>query len=309
MPALIVKRARLRNITYRRIRSSFDRLYPRRPASASAAATRMMNSKSHYEAHTAESYESAFFYEEGSYTKYLCDLVVGQMHLKEVVEPRTMLDVGGGTGNFTRMLTKEAVGIRAIVVDPFLQESSRQQGVELQFVQASAEEFMNEKFDPSDEWWRKGYSQVLMKEVIHHFNDSDRTKIFKGVLNGLSDVSAEVPSLLIITRPQHDIDYPLWQEARDVWAKNQPHVDEILKDLTDAGFQNVQCKMEAYTCEISLTRWQTMVKQRFWSTFANFTDSELDEACKVIAESEAPRMDPNGCIRFEDRLLFILAFR
>jgi cyclopropane fatty-acyl-phospholipid synthase-like methyltransferase len=268
----------------------------------------MMNSESHYEAHTAESYESAFFYEEGSYTKYLCDHVVGKMHLKGV-KPRTLLDVGGGTGNFTRMLTKDAVGIRAIVVDPFMQESSRQEGEELQFVKASAEEFMNEKFDPYDQWWRKGFSQVLMKEVIHHFKDSERTKIFKGMLHGLADSSAKVPSLLIITRPQHDIDYPLWQEAREVWAKNQPHVDEIMKDLIDAGFQNIQYKMEAYPCVISLSRWQTMVKQRFWSTFANFTDSELDKACEVIAESEATRMDSNGCIHFEDRLLFILAFK
>jgi hypothetical protein len=269
----------------------------------------MLTSRSHYEAHTAESYESSFFYEEGFYTKYLCDLVVGKMCLKEGVKPRTLIDVGGGTGNFTLMLTREAVGLRAIVVDPFLQESSQESGEELQFVKASAEEFMDEKCKPSDEWWRRGFHHVLMKEVIHHFDDSDRTKIFKGMLKGLADVSAEIPSILIITRPKHDIDYPLWPEARDVWAKNQPHVDEILKDLTDAGFQNVQYTMEAYPCEITLTRWQKMVKQRFWSTFANFTDSELDEACKIIEKSEVKRMDPRGCIHFEDRLLFILAFK
>ncbi|CAB9507858.1 Methyltransferase [Seminavis robusta] len=273
-----------------------------------------MTSKSHYEAHTAASYESAFFYEEGAYTENLAKLVMDGLCLKEGSKPRTLLDIGGGTGNFTRMLTNQSEGIRAIVVDPFLPESSTKEGSDdVQYVKASAEEFTKDNFEASQEWWRNGYSQVLLKEVVHHFAHTDRKEIFRGMLNGLvtDNISEQpnIPSLLIITRPQRDIDYPLWNDARDVWAKNQPHVDDIMNDLTAAGFRKVQYKVEPYPCEISLARWQSMVKQRFWSTFANFSDAELDAACKLIAEAEAKRVDSKGIIQFEDRLLFIEAHR
>ena len=278
-----------------------------------------MTTKSHYEAHTAESYESAFFYEEGAYTKRLCDLVVEKLCLKqEASSARTLLDIGGGTGNFTRMLTREStMDLNAIVVDPFLSESSTaKDGTnELSFVKASAESFMESQVDETDQWWRQGYHQILMKEVVHHFQAPDRTKIFKGMWNGLAErvttkqQQAQIPSVLIITRPQREIDYPLWAEAREVWAANQPHVDELVQDLKTAGFATVDYSIEGYPCAIELKRWQSMVKQRFWSTFSNFSDADLEAACKTIEESERDRVDAHGRIQFEDRLVFIVAHR
>ena len=76
--------------------------------------------------------------------------------------------------------------------------------------------------------------------------------------------------------------------------------------LKAAGFLDIKYQVETYPCEISLSRWQSMVKQRFWSTFSNFSDSELDKACETIAETEG-RVDTNGQLHFEDRLLFITA--
>jgi hypothetical protein len=50
-----------------------------------------------------------------------------------------------------------------------------------------------------------------------------------------------------------------------------------------------------------------MIKARFWSTFSNFTDQELEEACQRITRDEANRVDEKGDIHFEDHLLFITA--
>jgi hypothetical protein len=91
-----------------------------------------------------------------------------------------------------------------------------------------------------------------------------------------------IPTILIITRPQTEIDYPLWKEAKEVWAANQPHVDKLARDLTQAGFRTMEHTMEAYPCEIPFARWQSMVKQWFWSTFANFNDDELEAACQTL---------------------------
>lgn len=146
-----------------------------------------------------------------------------------------------------------------------------------------------------------------MKEVVHHLKTEDRVGIFRGILNDVSKSDGDYPTLLILTRPQVDIDYPLWPAARKVWAENQPSVDELKADIAKAGFRNVTHTTEAYPCEIEFETWLKMVQSRFWSTFSHFSEEELKDGCEKLAEQEKSRIDTNGRIHFEDRLVFILA--
>lgn len=264
--------------------------------------------QSHYESHSADSYDSAFFYEVGAYTEHLRDVCKARLRLDpsaNALPPRVLLDIGGGTGTFTRMLIHDTP-CRAVVIDPFLEKHTNVSSDDpLNFIMAPAEAFMTDP-TPGDDGWRINYHQVLLKEVAHHFADQDRIPIFRGMYEGLV-TSTGPPSLLMITRPQVEIDYPLWDDARAVWAKNQPSLDQFAFELQAAGFSNVQHTIEAYPCSIPLERWQSMVKARFWSTFANFSDAELDKACGVIAENEKHRITSDGSLHFEDRLLFITA--
>jgi hypothetical protein len=263
---------------------------------------RDVQTKSHYEGHTSTSYENAFFYEPGVYQEYLRDKVRASLRLTSEVE-HVLIDIGGGTGNFTRAII-EGTQVTAIVVDPFLEDSSVDiNSQSVQFVKAAAEEY---KQPPGANSWRTGYSQVLLKEVIHHLAATDRVAVLRGIREGMSSNSTTKPAILIITRPQRDIDYPLWNDAREVWARNQPSLEELVNDLNEAGFQNVEHTVEAYKCQIPIARWKDMVRARFWSTFSSFSDSELEKACDVIEKNEAGRT-VNGVISFEDRLLFIKA--
>ena len=131
---------------------------------------------SHYESHTSTSYESAFFYSEGDYTQWLCDLVRNKFNILQVDNDkkqlgsccnghkaddqslirknRVLLDVGGGTGNFTSMVIQGVDSMNAVVVDPFLPattlssasgsnvDKDDEQQKKLRFVKASAEEFI-----------------------------------------------------------------------------------------------------------------------------------------------------------------------
>jgi hypothetical protein len=117
-----------------------------------------------------------------------------------------------------------------------------------------------------------------------------------------------IPSILIITRPQVKIDYPLWQEARDVWKNHQPSVEQLMDELILAGFTRVHYTVEAYPCQIPLHRWLSMIRNRFWSTFSNFSDTELEQACERIKHEEKHRVDDEGVIRFDDRLIFLTAY-
>lgn len=271
--------------------------------------------QSHYEAHSSESYESAFFSETGSaYTTHLRQLVVKRLGWVAEHSKTRLLDIGGGTGNFTQLLL-EGNDFNAVVVDPFLEPTKTKTTTEkkrIQFVKAPAEEFMASP----NAWWRQEpYHQILLKEMVHHIDESDRVSVFKGMREGLADEEDDdsMPSILIVTRPQMDIDYPFWLGARKVWADHQPTPEALVRDLKNAGFGRVETTVEAYPCRMPLSRWLGMVKVRCWSTFNHFTDEELERACEKITEEYANRIetDSNGTkiISFEDRLVFIEAGR
>jgi hypothetical protein len=312
---------------------------------------------SHYETHAdKDSYEDAYFYEPGAYMQYLVQLTKDRLCLDESTSThqrsrrfRRILDIGGGTGNFAKSLIQSAstttnnnVIVEVIVVDPFLDPTTittscyndvDEVSEALKFVKASAENFLengttHDGNNVSVPWWRESgsYHQVLMKEIVHHLDAKDRVGIFRGIHQGLAQVTQQkqqhyercgastatndnhrIPSLLIITRPQVAIDYPLWEEARQVWKINQPSVEELVHDLQEAGFTDIQYTLESYPCHISLQRWKSMVKNRFWSTFSNFSDDELVIASKHIELDYHDRIDDHGNIHFEDRLLFLTA--
>ena len=269
----------------------------------------MSSTANHYEAHSAETYEEAYFYEPGAYMQYLVQLVTNRMELcndgtDNATESRHMLDIGGGTGNFARALCSNSK-LNISVIEPFLEETKNEQltkSDQVSFVKAPAEIFLA----PSQDGWReRPFHQVLIKETIHHIDESLRVDILRGIYNELESFPNEltVPSILIITRPQIDIDYPLWDAAREVWKENQPSLQQLTSELERAGFNDVKCTMEKYESSISLKRWQSMVKNRFWSTFADFTDEELEAGCEELTKEKPP--DEDGIIHFEDRLLFI----
>jgi len=305
----------------------------------------------HYESHTSTSYESAFFYSEGEYTQWLCNLVRDTFNISQevsdnkqlssccnghkaddqsmIIKNRVLLDVGGGTGNFTSMVIQGVDSMNAVVVDPFLPattlsspsgsdvDKDDEQQKKLQFIKASAEEFIphtNNHTDNSDQevipWWKTDYNHILLKEVVHHFDSKDRVGIFTGLLNGMlssDEEGKDNSSLLIVTRPQIDIDYPMWPAAKKVWAANQPSADDIEADLHSAGFKDIRQEIKSYPCEIKLETWLGMVRNRFWSTFSHFTNEELEVGCDIITKEA--NSDEEGNVKFEERLLFITAMK
>jgi len=274
--------------------------------------SRGLSTKTHYSEHTSTSYESAYFYSPGKYAAFLCEAVRDTLKIQNSSDNRRrLLDIGGGTGNFTKQILDGVSGMDAVVIDPFLPPSSGADDLNnIRFVKAGAEDFIEPQGTSIEDppWWKTSFHQCLFKEVVHHISVADRKEVFRGIYAGLLPCpEVDLPSVLIITRPQYDIDYPLWPEARDVWARNQPSVDEIKIELGHAGFQKVAHCVKAYKCEMELDRWCQMVKGRFWSTFSNFSDDELGKACQIIEENAS--YDKDRIIQFEDRLVFITAHK
>jgi len=285
----------------------------------------------HYTSHSSSSYEASFFYSPSAFTEFVRDHVTqtfGRNASTLAAEEFVLLDVGGGTGNFTQMLLEEDQGTgkvrnkRGIVLEPFLEKSHVIDAPSLEFIRMGAEILKDDVGDSIELSWRRRYNACLMKEVVHHFDAKDRVGIFRGVCDDLKrNKSASVcnkmsvdPDILIITRPQRDIDYPFysWEEVREVWAENQPSVEDIEDDLIRAGFGNVRHTMVPFECSCSINQWVGMVKGRLWSTFSHFSDNELEEASQLILRDflktkggKKEVADDDDTVTFEEKLLFV----
>lgn len=161
------------------------------------------------------------------------------------------------------------------------------------------------------------FDRILMKEMIHHVPSQETNTMWSSILQSRLSRGGRV---CVITRPQTGIDYPFFARAVDVWeATVEPH-SKVVNELREAGFENVTATLEAFPCEISLEQWLSMVRGRFWSTFDQFTDAELEEGCQEIitslcsregssATQRSPQEPDDGkrIIHFEDRIFFITA--
>ena len=74
--------------------------------------------------------------------------------------------------------------------------------------------------------------------------------------------------------PRDDVEYPFFEAARKVWRAAQPSADHFVEAFRNAGFA---CAVDvaAYPAVIDREVWLGMMRNRFWSTFAGFSDGEL----------------------------------
>jgi len=245
----------------------------------------------HYE-EIAAGYMHAFFYAKGAYQEHLVEKVSRHLSFDQSPGPESirLVDSGGGTGNFTQALCDvNKLVHKALCVDPF-QEMLDQATpyTSVQTLCLGAVEFAQEE--------DQVYDRLLLKEVVHHLPDKEMPAMFAGILRQLTPGGI----VLTVTRPQ-EVDYPLFEAARQVWRENQPSSSVYVSAMEGAGFQT-QVVVVPYKVTMKKERWLSMVRARFWSTFSHFTQEELDAG---VLELEA-QFQGADTLEFEDRLLFLI---
>ena len=272
--------------------------------------TRRLTSLAAHYGEVRSVYDVAPFYAPGPYEAWLTSACVQHM---ELCASHSLADLGGGSGGFATKL-KQSAGARWLtVVEPSA----------AMLAGAEAEAQVNAAICSDALSWASStevpcgeasgttpirYERILLKEVVHHFDDSERPLVLQRLReNRLTDDGR----VLIVTRPQRDIDYPLWDAAREVWASNQPSEARLADELRAAGFFDVATHLHTYPHVVATEEWCRLVKGRFWSTFSHFTEAELEEGCARIRADAAAAgaATGGGCevLRFDDRLLFIEA--
>lgn len=247
----------------------------------------------HYDA-IASQYQRAWFYEEG--TDYQGWLVATLVPRLQASPSSRVVDLGGGTGNFSAALHR-ACGLRQFIlcVDPSAGLLAQAQThPEVEPVLADGLGFVGRA--------DQAYDRLLLKEVVHHFPQTDLGTLFTGAHRQLRDGGR----LVIMTRPQDSSHYPFFQGAHQAWAAAQLHERVYVAALEVSGFA-VALEQADFTVEMPLSRWLGMVKGQFWSNLHGFTEDEMaagveEIRAKAVAGKEGEE-DP--IISFPDRIVFI----
>ena len=201
----------------------------------------------------------------------------------------TFIDIGGGTGIFTHMISLHYKIKQAICVEPEKSMCKIARGyTTFQTICSNALSFANKK--------NYSCSKLLFKEVIHHIND--RKKLWDKIYSN----TTKNTRILIYTRPQN-IEFPLFKKAKNKFLMNQPHHNSIMKELQQSGF-NTEVYFEDFVFEMSKDSWHKMIKNKFMSDLSTFSDSEIENGIKEIEQ----QYNTNTYI-IKDKIIFIIAYK
>lgn len=139
---------------------------------------------------------------------------------------------------------------------------------------------------------------IVMKEAIHHVPASDRA----AVLGGLTGLLAPGGRIVIIMLPAR-IGYPLFTAALRRFEHLQPDPADIQAMLSATGL-DTELTYGSYPLSFDKDRYLAMVRNRYMSLLASFTDAELEDGITEIRERY-----PGDRLEFADRFAFIRGIR
>ncbi len=199
-------------------------------------------------------------------------------------------DIGAGTGLFLGALGDTVTAEAPLVcVDPSpamlgeLPEDPRMVPVQATAEQVAAGEV------------RLPYASldaVLVKEAIHHVVDVAAT------VRGLARLLAPGGRFLIVTLPPL-LDYPLFPDALERFAKHQPEPAAIADDMHEAGLR-VQLDYAQYQVRVDREHYLQLVARRWMSVLSTFSDDELARGLEHVRAAH-----PEQTLQFTDRFAFV----
>lgn len=206
---------------------------------------------------------------------------------------QVVADIGCGTGLYSRQLA--AAGATVICADPSQAMLDQLPGdPALVPVRASAQDIAERRVAlPA-----RRLDAIVIKEAVHHVPASDR----QAVLNGLTGLLAPGGRIVIAMLPAQ-ISYPLFPAALQRFESLQPDPADIAAALSRAGLET-ELTYDSYALTFEKNRYLAMVRNRYMSLLASFTDAELERGITEIRERF-----PGDHLEFADRFAFIRGIR
>jgi len=244
--------------------------------------------QAHYD-RLAASYDQNWAYSP-AYIAWMTRCILG----RAAIGPgQVVADIGCGTGLYSRQLA--ATGATVICADPsqaMLDQLPRDPA--LVPVRASAQDIAERRVAlPAQR-----LDAIVIKEAVHHVPARDR----HAVLNGLAELLAPGGRIVIAMLPAQ-ISYPLFSAALQRFESLQPDPADITAVLSGAGLET-ELSYDSYALTFEKDRYLAMVRDRYMSLLASFTDAELERGITEIGECF-----PGDRLEFADEFAFICATR
>src|SRR5690554_3612422 len=231
--------------------------------------------RGHYE-RLATSYDH-FLHYSSDFVRWHTEAMIERLHL---VPEDVLVDLGGGTGMYSLDII-EQVRLRSpvIVVDPFPQ--MLEQIPDDAPVERVAEDALRFSEQP------RQYDKVLIKEAVHHV--VEREQLFRNLYDRLPPGGRV---LLVHVPPE--LDYPLFQAARDRSLRWHANPDELEAALRRVGF-DVQRERQVYRHRMPTEHYLQMVENQYMSLLSSFSKDELarglDEMRRTYADRDVLEFD------------------
>lgn len=206
-----------------------------------------------------------------------------------IVPGQVVADIGCGTGLYSRQLA--AAGATTICVDP--SQAMLDQlpaNAALMPVRASAQDIAEHRAALPVQ----RLDAIVIKEAIHHIPTSDR----RAVLSGLAELLAPGGRIVIAMLPAQ-ISYPLFTAALQRFESLQPDPTDIAALLSAVGLET-ELTYDSYALTFEKDRYLAMVRDRYMSLLADFTNAELEQGIAEIQE-----IFPGEILEFDDRFAFV----
>jgi hypothetical protein len=234
------------------------------------------------------------FFLKSSYEEWLMNYLnkLFAFHLYPL--PIRIVDLGCGNGCFVNKLVSDINNIEACIgVDPYIEwlnVASTQCNI-TKTMCMNANDFS--KISPQE----MKYSHLLMKEMIHHIDNSILSNVFSGIYEQLNNNGRVV----IITRPVHT-DYPFFESIHRFWKLIQTPYENIVLCMKEVGF-DVSVEITTLPITVQKQEWLTFIKNKTWSVFSMCLEQEMNDGISMLdAELE-------DSITFNETLIFIVGHK
>lgn len=207
----------------------------------------------------------------------------------KITETDVAADIGCGTGLYTRGLAAHAAAVAGADPSPAM---LAQVPVDDQItkVEASAEDLADRRVVLP----HGSYDAILVKEALHHVHQNRGR-----VVAGLARLLRPGGRMLVVMLPKQ-ISYPLWPEALSLYERLQPDPAAIAALMSDAGLRT-ELAYESFALVFETGRYLQMVRDRYMSLLAEFTDEELEAGISHIRQEH-----PGEQVSFSETYAFIL---
>ncbi|MEI7868134.1 MAG: methyltransferase domain-containing protein [Candidatus Methylumidiphilus sp.] len=230
----------------------------------------------------ADIYNKVWYF-SGQYQKSMLENII---ELLQLGKDDVLADIGGGTGATTRLLLETSNLRKAYCIEPSRKMFLEAQKIPvIESVCADADGFMQLEID---------FSKALLKEVVHHI--PSREVLWRY----LRDKLPAQGRILIVTRPQA-IALPLFEKAKQAFRQKQPKHEVLMQELETSGFAT-SYRVHPYRFTLDKAVWFDMIRNRFMSDLAGFTDGEIEEGLIEIDGNY-----PGGTIEIPDNIIYIPA--